>query len=111
MECRRTNGKGARMITSTRRLLTGLAVPPLALGQAGAALAATPAPLPSGLTGNEMLSVQPSIISASVKPGSTTSTQLTLRAAAELDVVIQGQGLSQGRDGSFKAVAKDLDTS
>src|SRR5262245_26460152 len=102
------------MNTSTRRLLGGLAAAAvLFLGQAGFVLAASPAPAspPSGPTGNEMLSVQPSLISVSVKPGSAVSQLLTLRAAADLGVAIASQGLAQGTDGSFKAVGETEDSS
>jgi len=103
------------MNTSTRRLLSGLAIAAtLLVGQGGSALAASPSPVssqPTGPTGNEMLSVQPSVISVSAKPGSTANVELTLRAAAELSVAIRSQGLSQGTDGGFKAVAGEQDTS
>jgi hypothetical protein len=102
------------MNTTTRRLLGGLATAAVLLfGQGGLAHAASPsvAPAPSGPTGNEMLSVQPSIISVSVKPGGSTSAQLTLRAAVALDLTIKSQGLAQATDGSFKSVADTDDTS
>lgn len=103
------------MSASTRRLLGGLAtVAVLLLGQVGSVIAASPTPSaapPSGPTGNEMLSVQPSLISVSAKPGSTTSVQLTLRAAANLSVAINSMGLAQGTDGNFKPVPAAQDTS
>jgi hypothetical protein len=104
------------MNTSSRRLLSGLAAAVvLALAVGGYARAADPSPtvgpVPSGPTGNEMLSVQPSIVSVSVKPGATTSSQLTIRAAADLSVTIKSQGLAQGTDGSFKSVPDAQDTS
>jgi hypothetical protein len=101
------------MNTSTRRLLSGLATAAvLLLGQGGFAHAASPTPIaapPSGPTGNEMLSVQPSLINVTAKPGATTTTQLTVRAAASLNVTIKSQGLGQGKDGSFAALAADKD--
>ena len=103
------------MNTSTRRLLGGLATAAvLLLGQGGLVRGASPSPViapPSGPTGNEMLSVQPSLISLSAKPGSTTSTKLTLRAAAALSGTIKSQGLAQGTDGSFKSVPDAQDVS
>jgi hypothetical protein len=105
-----------RMNTSTRRLLGGLATAAvLLLGQGGFVRAAdpsaTPIPAPpSGPTGNEMLSVQPSLISISAKPGATTSTELTVRSAANLSVKIKAQGLGQSRDGNFVAIPPDSDT-
>src|SRR5262245_31803794 len=104
-----------RMNTSTRRLPAGLATAAvLLLASGGFASAAPPTPgppTPSGPTGKEMLSVQPSLISVAVKPGTSTSLQLTLRAAADLDITVRNQGLAQDRDGSFKAVAADQDQS
>jgi hypothetical protein len=101
------------MNTSTRRLLSGLATTAvILLGQGSLAIAAEPTPIPappSGPTGNEMLSVQPSLISVTAKPGATTTTQLTLRAAAPLSVTIKSQGLAQGTDGSFISVPADRD--
>ena len=105
-----------RMNTSTRRLLGGLAIAAvLLLGQGGSVRAAdpsaTPIPAaPSGPTGNEMLSVQPSLISLTAKPGATTTAQLTVRSAANLSVTIKTQGLGQALDGSFTALAPDKDT-
>jgi len=105
-----------RMKTSTRRLLGGLAIAAvLMLGQGGSVRAADPSATPaqaapSGPTGNEMLSVQPSLISVAGKPGATTTTQLTVRAAANLNVTIKAQGLGQALDGSFTALAPDKDT-
>lgn len=101
------------MNTSSRRLLGGLATAAfLLLGQAGIAHAASPSPAapPSGPTGNEMLSVQPSLLSVSAKPGTTTSARLTLRSAAALDVTIRSQGLAQAKDGNFNAVPEAQDT-
>jgi len=104
------------MKTSTRRLLGGLAIAAvLMLGQGGSVRAAdpsaTPIPAaPSGPTGNEMLSVQPSLISLTAKPGATTTAQLTVRSAANLSVTIKTQGLGQALDGSFTALAPDKDT-
>lgn len=102
------------MDTSTRRLLGVLASAfILLLGQSGFAHAASPspaAPPPSGPTGNEMLSIQPSLLSVSARPGTTTSAQLTLRAAAALDLTIRSQGLAQGKDGNFNAVPEAQDT-
>ena len=101
------------MNTSTRRLLGGLATAAvLMLGQGGFVRAASPTPIaapPSGPTGSEMLSVQPSLINVTAKPGATTTTQLTVRAAANLSVTIKSQGLGQGTDGSFAALAADKD--
>jgi len=57
-----------------------------------------------------MLSIQPSVLSVSAKPGTTTSAKLTLRAAAPLSVTIQSQGLAQARDGNFNAVPEAQDT-
>jgi len=104
------------MNTTTRRLLGGLATAAvLLLGQSGVALAESPSPIvsaaPSGPTGNEMFSVQPSLISVTAKPGTTTNTRLTLRAAAALDVTIKSQGLAQAPDGNFNAVPDAQDTS
>ena len=104
------------MNTSTRRLLGGLATAAvLLLGQGSLVRAASPspsiAPAPSGPTGNEMLSIQPSLISVTAKPGTTTSTQLTLRAAAALNLTIHSQGLAQAKDGNFNTVADAQDTS
>jgi hypothetical protein len=102
------------MNISTRRLICSLvAAIIVVIGQDGFARAASPTPAapPSGPTGHEMLSVQPSLISVSVKPGSSTTVQLTLRAAADLNVGVKSQGLSQGTDGSFRAVPADQDTS
>ena len=104
------------MNTSTRRLLGGLAIAAvLLLGQGGSVRAADPSAspvqaVPSGPTGNEMLSVQPSLISVTAKPGATTTAQLTVRAAANLSVTIKAQGLGQALDGSFAALAPDKDT-
>jgi hypothetical protein len=104
------------MNTSTRRLLGGLATAAvLLLGQGGFVRAADPsatpiAAPPSGPTGNEMLSVQPSLISIAARPGDTTSTELTVRSAANLSVKIMAQGLGQSRDGSFVAVPAESDT-
>jgi hypothetical protein len=104
------------MNTSTRRLFGGLATAAvLLLGQGGFVRAAdpsaTPIPAPpSGPTGNEMLSVQPSLISISAKPGATTSTELTVRSAANLSVKIKAQGLGQSRDGNFVAIPPESDT-
>lgn len=103
------------MNTSTRRLLGGLATAAVLLfGHGGFVLAASPPPAepqPSGPTGNEMLSVQPALISVSAKPGTSTSAQLTIRAAADLDVTIKSMGLAQASDGSFKSVPAAQDTS
>jgi hypothetical protein len=104
------------MNTSTRRLFGGLAAAAVVLlGQGGFVRAASPSasvgPAPSGPSGNEMLSIQPSLISVSAKPGTTTSTTLTLRAAAALDVNIKTQGLAQSADGAFKSVPDAQDTS
>jgi hypothetical protein len=104
------------MNTSSRHLLGGLATAfVLLLGQGGLVRAASPspsiAPAPSGPTGKEMLSVQPSLISVSAKPGTTMSSQLTLRAAAALNLTITSQGLAQGPDGNFNAVADAQDAS
>jgi hypothetical protein len=104
------------MNTSTRRLLGGLATAAvLLLGQGGSVRAADPtaAPIstpPSGPTGAEMLSVQPSLISISAKPGATTSTELTVRSAANLSVKIKAQGLGQSKDGNFIAIPAESDT-
>jgi hypothetical protein len=97
------------MNTNTRRLLGGLATAAvLLLGQGGLVRAASPSPTvgpaPSGPSGAEMLSIQPSLISVSAKPGTTATTTLTIRAAAALDIKIKTQGLSQSTDGGFKAV-------
>ena len=104
------------MNTTNRRLLGGLAIAViLLLGQGGIARAASPEPTldpaPNGLTGNEMLSIQPSIISVSARPGTTTSTHLTLRAAAALNLTIESHGLAQASDGNFNAVPEAQDTS
>lgn len=103
------------MNTTTRRLLGGLAIAAvLGLGQGGPVIAASPTPLPpppSGPTGDEMLSVQPSLISVTARPGATASIKLTLRAAADLDVTITSRGLAQGTDGSYHSVPDAEDTS
>lgn len=108
------------MNTTTRRLLGGLAIAAvLSLGQGGFVRAADPTTsptasagtAPSGPTGAEMLSVQPSLISVSAKPGATGTTTVTLRAAASLDVSIKVQGLAQAADGSFKSVDAGDDAS
>jgi hypothetical protein len=104
------------MNTSTRRLLGGLAIAAvLLLGQGGFVRAAdpsaTPIPAPpSGPTGNEMLSVQPSLISVTAKAGATTTMELTVRAAANLSVTIKTQGLGQALDGNFTPLTQDKDT-
>ncbi|HUO40139.1 MAG TPA: hypothetical protein VMU34_20860, partial [Mycobacterium sp.] len=104
------------MNTSARRLMGGLAIAAvLLLGQGGFVRAAsgqpTPAPTPpSGPTGSEMLSVQPSLINVTAKPGATASAQLTVRAAANLSVSIRTQGLGQAADGSFAAIPPEKDT-
>jgi hypothetical protein len=106
-----------RMNTSTRRLLSGLATATvLLLGQSGSVAAADPTPTPipptpTGLTGNEMLSVQPSVINVTAAPGETATTQLTVRAAASLSITIQAQGLGQSADGNMTATPPDKDTS
>jgi hypothetical protein len=103
------------MNTTTRRLLGGFAIAAtLFIGQGGLTYAASPAPdssAPSGPTGNEMLSVQPALISVSVAPGGSTTTQLTLRAAANLNVTISTDGLGQATDSSFKSLTAADDTS
>jgi hypothetical protein len=97
------------MNTTTRRLLGGLATAAvLLLGPGGFVRAASPSPAvepaPSGPSGSEMLSIQPSLIDVSAKPGTTATTTLTLRAAAALDISVKTQGLAQSADGGFKAV-------
>ena len=97
----------------SRALLLGAV---LALGQGGLAHAASPSASPpssppSTPTGNEMLSVTPSLISVSVKPGATATAELTLRAAAALDVKIVPQGLAQTPDGNLKSVPQSEDAS
>lgn len=103
------------MNTTTRRLLGGFAIAAvIGLGQGGPVSAASPSPIPpppSGPTGNEMLSVQPSLISVTAKPGSTASVRLTLRAAANLDLTIASRGLAQGTDGSYHSVPDAEDVS
>lgn len=102
------------MNISVRRPIGALAIAAvLLLGQGGLAHAASPAPsaaAPSGPTGAEMLSVQPSLINVAGKPGTTTTTELTLRAAATLAVSIKVQGLGQAKDGNFTALAPADDT-
>jgi hypothetical protein len=104
------------MNTSTRRLLGGLAIAAvLQLGQGPLVRAATPSPSaaptqPSGLSGNEMLSVQPSLIDVTAKPGTTVTAKMTVRAAAKLSVTISPLGLGQGTDGNMTSIPADLDT-
>ena len=104
------------MNTSYRRLLGGLTAAVILLGQSGLVRGASPSPTPippppAGPTGNEMLLVQPPLISVSAKPGSTTTTSLKVRAAADLNLTVRSQGLAQAVDGSFAAVGPDQDTS
>lgn len=103
------------MNNTTRRLLGGLAIAAvLGLGLGGPVSAASPTPIappPSGPTGDEMLSVQPSLISVTARPGATSKIKLTLRAAADLDVKITSRGLAQGTDGSYHSVPDAEDTS
>src|SRR5262245_9024332 len=102
------------MNSTTRRLLGSLVTAAIVvLGQGGLVRAASPTPAapPSGPTGKDMLSVQPALTAVSVPPASSTTVQLPLRAAADLNVTVKSQGLSQGTDGSFKAVPPDQDTS
>jgi hypothetical protein len=104
------------MNTSTRRLLGGLAIAAvLLLGQGGFVRAADPsasptATPPSGPTGDELLSVQPSVLSITAKPGATTKATLAVRAAADLDLAIKAQGLGQSKDGNMSALAPAQDT-
>jgi hypothetical protein len=104
------------MNTSTRRLLGGLAAATVFLLAPGWLVrAASPSPsigpAPSGPSGSEMLSIQPSLINVEARPGATTSVTLTLRAAAALDIRIETQGLAQSADGGFKAVPEAEDSS
>jgi len=104
------------MNTSTRRLLSGLATATvLLLGQGGSVHAASPSPAaipstPTGLTGNEMLSVQPSVIDVTARPGAATKAQLTVRAAASLAVTVTPQGLGQATDGNMTPLPPDKDS-
>jgi hypothetical protein len=104
------------MNTSTRRLLGGLAIAAVLLvGQGGFVRAADPSASPAsnpdnGPTGNELLSVQPSVLSLSAPAGGTSKAQLTVRAAADLDLTIKPQGLGQGTDGNMAAIPADKDT-
>jgi hypothetical protein len=88
----------------------------LALGQVGLANANSPTvdPPPTDLqapTGDEMLSVVPSLVAVDVRPGGSTSAELTVRAAVPLDVTITPAGLHQASNGSFASVAADSDFS
>src|SRR5262245_41037327 len=100
------------MNISIHRLLGGLAVVAvLVLGGGSSVLAADPtatpgSTAPSGPSGDEMLSVQPSLIGISADPGAAITVPLTLRAAADLQIVVQSRGLAQATDGSFKAVGE-----
>ncbi|HWT50025.1 MAG TPA: hypothetical protein VN255_16145, partial [Mycobacterium sp.] len=109
------------MNTRARRLLSGIAIAAvLLLGQGAFVRAAGPSATPfassvatpaSGPTGNEMLSVQPSLLSLTAKAGATTTAQLTIRAAANLSLTIKAQGLGQGIDGNFTTLNPDQDAS
>lgn len=113
------------MNTTSRRLLGGLAVATaLLLGQGGFVRAAGPASSPSsppvssqapapagGPTGNEMLSVQPSLLSLTARAGTTTTAELTIRSAANLSLTIKAQGLGQAKDGNFLTLPADQDAS
>lgn len=109
------------MTTSPRHLLGGIAIAAvLLLGHGGFVRGADPSATtpsssvptpPSGPTGNEMLSVQPSLLSVNAKAGTTTTAQLTVRAAANLSLTIKAQGLGQATDGNFTTLSGAQDSS
>lgn len=84
----------------------------LTVGQGGLASAASPEPsAPSTPTGEEMLSIVPSLVAVEARPGGTATAELTLRAAAPLEVAIIPRGLAQTAEGNFEAVPADEDAS
>jgi hypothetical protein len=91
------------MNAPNRRLIRATALLTLLLStQMGSVQAAGPsaAPLASAPAGST-LTAQPSIIGATVKPGATSTTTVTLAAGIPLDISLFALGLGQSADGGF----------
>jgi hypothetical protein len=98
-----------------RALLLGAAI---AIGPAGTVLAeespppTQPSPVEQVPPAGATLSAQPSVVSATIDPGSQGRATVTLRAARAMDITIEPQGLGQSADdGSFTFLGAEEDTS
>src|SRR5262245_34316326 len=104
------------MFARPRRLVRALLIGAVFLGQTAVATAAGPSPAPvsnpAGAPPEATLVAEPAVLSASIEPGVTKASTLTLRARQALDVTIEPMGLGQSPDdGTFSFVTPDADVS